>query len=565
MVLRISTAWLGTPLDVDRYPTAWYARKRWEWPSMTKSLFIVAGSLRPALTEGGLTQMRAGSGPQSTRPARSGSGPQSTRPARSGSGPQSTRPARSGFGPQSTRPVRPGSGPQSTLQSSLVGFSYRTRLLAVRVEEGLARLVAEGARHAGGHRAGQLEGIRGARAEEPQRRGHAPEETITLHEVGRQGRIDRAGGREGGERGRGRALACLGVVVAVHELERLDEELDVDEPAAPVLHVDAAARLLAELALHPRAHLDDLLERRPRQGVAVDEPVERGARAPGERAVAENQARARQRLPLPQVAVLQIVLLERRDARGEAAPFAAGPQAQVDRESDAGRRDVAEHPGQPLDGQAVEPVGVDPLGAVGRAVLAEHDEQVEIGAGHQLTAAELAEAHDDRRDEVPGAIAGNAVALDEWLLGQDPAGGHRRLRQRGHLARVPVDRGDAEDVAPHHGQLLGLLHSAQPIAPLGRRRSGNEEGRHGLAQDRFRLPRQDALGIRQRRQQLGLGDQELGEMIAARADLDEAEKEIGILDEQLDESRPRTGGPEQPLELVQGLVGVGALPERVEE
>ena len=54
-------------------------------------------------------------------------------------------------------------------------------------------------------------------------------------------------------------------------------------------------------------------------------------------------------------------------------------------------------------------------------------------------------------------------------------------------------------------------------------------------------------------------------MIAARADLDEAEKEIGILDEQLDESRPRTGGPEQPLELVQGLVGVGALPECVEE
>src|SRR6266704_2387166 len=177
MVLRISTAWLGTPLDVDRYPTAWYARKRWEWPSMTKSLFIVAGSLRPALSEGGLTQVRAGFGPQSTRPARSGSGP------------QSTRPARSGFGPQSTRPVRPGSGSQSTLQSSLVGFSYRTRLLAVRVEEGLARLVAEGARHAGGHRAGQLESIRGARAEEPQRRGHAPEETITLHEVGRQGRI----------------------------------------------------------------------------------------------------------------------------------------------------------------------------------------------------------------------------------------------------------------------------------------------------------------------------------------------------------------------------------------
>src|SRR5882724_8207697 len=253
MVLRISTAWLGTPLDVDRYPTAWYARKRWEWPSMTKSLFM-----------------------------------------------------------------RSSSGSQSTLQSPLVGFSYRTRLLAVRVEEGLARLVAEGARHAGGHRAGQLESIRGARAEEPQRPGHAPEETISLHEAGRQGRIDRADAREAGQRGRRRALARLGVVVPVHELERLGEEFDVDEPAAPVLHVDAAARLLTELSLHPRVHLGDLLERSARQGLAVDEPAERGARAPGERAVAENQARARQRLPLPQVAVLQIVPLERGDARGEA-------------------------------------------------------------------------------------------------------------------------------------------------------------------------------------------------------------------------------------------------------
>src|SRR6267142_898067 len=148
---------------------------------MTKSLFIVAGSVRPAWTEGGLRQVRAGSGPQSTRSARARSAP------------------------QSTRRVRAGATLQSTLYSSLVGFSYRTRLLAVRVEEGLARFVAEGTRHAGGHRAGQLESIRGARAEEPQRPGHAPEETISLHEAGRQGRIDRADAREAGQRGRGRA------------------------------------------------------------------------------------------------------------------------------------------------------------------------------------------------------------------------------------------------------------------------------------------------------------------------------------------------------------------------
>src|SRR5215470_3717349 len=84
-------------------------------------------------------------------------------------------------------PVQPFPGVRSTLQSSLIGISYRCRLLVVGLKAGLARLVAESARHAGRHRAGQLEGIRRARAEEPQRRGHAPEETITLREAGRHG------------------------------------------------------------------------------------------------------------------------------------------------------------------------------------------------------------------------------------------------------------------------------------------------------------------------------------------------------------------------------------------
>src|SRR4029453_8721191 len=181
------------------------------------------------------------------------------------------------------------------------------------------------------------------------------EKQIAPRGPGPRGGIDGARARQAGERGRRGAPARLGVVVAVHELERLDEELDVDEPATPVLHVDATARLLAELPLHPRPNLGDLLERRPRQRIAVDEPAERGARAPAEGTVAEDQPRARQRLPLPQITVLQIVLLERGDARAEAPPLAAGPEPQVDREGDTRGRDVAEHAGQSLGGQAVEP------------------------------------------------------------------------------------------------------------------------------------------------------------------------------------------------------------------
>src|SRR4030095_9604606 len=146
MVLRISTAWLRTPLDVDSYPTAWYARKRWEWPSMTKSRFIVAGALRPAWTDGGLTRVRPGSGPRATPVlslSTSGSEPYSTLVlvlSTPGSGPRST-PVLSlstlGF------VVDSGSGPQSTLHSPFVGFSHSARVFAVRLEARLPRLVSQ--------------------------------------------------------------------------------------------------------------------------------------------------------------------------------------------------------------------------------------------------------------------------------------------------------------------------------------------------------------------------------------------------------------------------------------
>ena len=262
--------------------------------------------------------------------------------------------------------------------------------------------------------------------------------------------------------------------------------------------------------------------------------------------------------------MLQIVLLQRRHARGEPTALAAGPQAQVDRERDASRRDVAEHAGQPLDREAVEPVRVDPIGAVGRAVLGEDAEQVEVGAGDQLAPTELAQPHDDGGNELAGRIARHAVALEQRLLGQEPAGRERRLRERGHLARVAVDGRDTQDVAPDDGQLFGLLRPAQPIAPIGRRGSRREHRRHRRAEVGSGFPAQEPLGARQRREQLGLGDQQLGEEIAAGADLDEAQEQLRV-HEQLDEPGARPGSREEPLELVQRLVGIGALPQGVDE
>src|SRR5687767_3708171 len=129
---------------------------------------------------------------------------------------------------------------------------------------------------------------------------------------------------------------------AVYELQRLREELDVDETAATQLDVVAAARLLAQLHLHASANLPDLLQRCLRQRRAVDHVAQDRAHPAPERAVAQHEAGAREALSLPQIAVLHIVPSQRVHGSGEATALAAGAQAKVHREGDTGRRDVAE-------------------------------------------------------------------------------------------------------------------------------------------------------------------------------------------------------------------------------
>src|SRR5213593_3981324 len=110
--------------------------------------------------------------------------------------------------------------------------------------------MVEGGGDAGRHRASQLEGIRRAGAEQTERGGHAAQEPVALGKLGRDGRIEGAGAGEAGQRRRRGELPRLNVIVAVDQLERLSEELDVDEAATAVLHMQAPARLATELALH---------------------------------------------------------------------------------------------------------------------------------------------------------------------------------------------------------------------------------------------------------------------------------------------------------------------------
>src|SRR3989454_8721438 len=163
---------------------------------------------------------------------------------------------------------------------------------------------------------------------------------------------------------------------------------------------------------------------------------------------------------------LLIVAFEGGDARGEAASLAAGPEPEVHRERDAGGRDVTERAGQAFDGEAVEPRGVDRIATVRPSLVPRRHEEIEVRARAELAAAELAEPHDDHRDEPPLRVARDAVARDERLQRQEPTRRQHGLGKCRHLARVALDRRHPEEVAPHDRELLRLLEPAQPVPPL---------------------------------------------------------------------------------------------------
>src|SRR5213079_3252963 len=93
---------------------------------------------------------------------------------------------------------------------------------------------------------------------------------------------------------------------------------------------------------------------------------------------------------------------------------------------------------------------------------------------------------------------------------------------------------------------------------------GEDLGQRGALR-RPRLAPEEPLGRRERGEELGLGDEELRQEVATRTHTDEPGEKLGAVREQLDEPSARAGGRQEALELVERLVGVGALPEGVEE
>src|SRR5262249_7512992 len=167
------------------------------------------------------------------------------------------------------------------------------------------------------------------------------------------------------------------VVAPVEKLERLHDELDLADAAAPELDVGRLAALRADgavdLALHRADRRDDArVEPRAIDGLA------RQADVPGaDRRIAGRDARRDPRLPLPQLGALAIVgavAVEREDDRAH-PPL--GPQAQIDAEHVALVGDLLEQRRElAADAGEILAVGRAARAAAGRlAVLAVKEPQ----------------------------------------------------------------------------------------------------------------------------------------------------------------------------------------------
>ena len=324
-------------------------------------------------------------------------------------------------------------------------------------------------------------------------------------------------------------------------------------------------RLLAELLFHASPELAHLLEVRRRRLGPVDEGLDGPAHGPPEARIAAHEARARQGLALPRVRPFAVVLAKRREARGEAAALGAGTEAQVHGDDHAGRGDVTQDGREGLHGAVVEHVGLDALEAIRLPRPTVDHEEIEVGACRQLASSELAEPDDAGGDEPAGRVQGNTESCRRLVEGHEPARGQRRFRQRRHLPREAIRVGDSEKQPPDDAQLLGLLEPAQPVHALELRQPRGQGRSQGASEVRPPSRRREGGGIGQPVQQLRLRQQQLGQELAASAELDEVREQVGTIGEELEIRGARSRRGDEALELVERLIRIGALPEGVEE
>ena len=110
-------------------------------------------------------------------------------------------------------------------------------------------------------------------------------------------------------------------IAAIADLKELDEKFNVDDAAKAALQIAFAAT-----GLEPLAHIADFLSQLGFPGQAIGALGHDRHDFAGENRIAEDYARPRQRLPLPELgAAFAVILLELAQRNHQAARFAGGP------------------------------------------------------------------------------------------------------------------------------------------------------------------------------------------------------------------------------------------------
>ncbi len=234
------------------------------------------------------------------------------------------------------------------------------------------------------------------------------QEAVRVREAGRipAGHIATASERV--ERGQRRDRPQLGVGPAVDELEQLDGELDIAQPARTEFEVTVSVSR-RQRPFHPPPHrLDVADEPRPRRG-RPDQRPDRGAEPRSQLMVARDRARLEQRLELPgsrPSPVVGVVAGQRTHQRA-VPPF--GPQPHVDLEQRAltgDRPTRTDHPLRETGGhlQRGGLVGPGVLGSAAGPSRFRHEQDVDVADIVQLPATALTHTDDgetNRRSRRP--------------------------------------------------------------------------------------------------------------------------------------------------------------------
>ncbi len=352
-----------------------------------------------------------------------------------------------------------------------------------------------------------------------------------------------------------------GMIGGVDQLQRLGDELHVDEAARRLLQVPGALAALG--LLHHRPHLqhvgdDALLLVRPRDdggdlsGRARDQPLVTGDRAgAGERHV----------LPRPRRGLL--IGGEGVDVGGERPRLAGRPEAKVDGvEGPLGGR-CGKRRQQPL-GQPGEILGRSEraLAVGGGRLLVEivKEDKVEVGGGGHFAAAEAAEG-----DERHFAAGQSAVRGGEFAAHGLKQHCHQRVGEVGvGMAGLAHADGAGEHAHTDQERLLlaedaGAVEHVLEGTGLGERR-GEQLGQHRLVGKPFEEGRLD-----HRIEDVGARDHRLGETRRGGEDRRQKVEEIGIGLKQGEELDAGRHAGEEAVEGDKRRVGVVGRRQRLDQ